>query len=330
MIPNRRKGERMPGPADSLSGPFIGRAETWSHLSTLVVALCFVINMIDGTNVLLMSYLAPSIAREWGLAPTSLGIMFGAGLVGMAIGGLAIAPLGDRFGRRHLILFSLLLMSVGMVISGLSANLIHLVLARVVVGIGIGTVLACMTALVAEFSPPHRRSFSVGLLQAGYPIGATFAGFLTAWALTNYPWRSILLFAGFSSLAFFPVVYFFLPESISFLMHAQPAGALEQVNRVRRRLNSTPLEALPPVQKSARSHSVLSTLMREGLRHDTLLLWTAFFFGYMVLYAIVSWIPKFAISRPASIQSRVSMPQQLHRSFPRNRSAGGTCGERPG
>lgn len=270
-------------------------AEGWVRLSVLAVGLCFFINAIDGMNVLLMSYLAPSLAKEWGLASTTLGIVFSSALVGMAIGGLCIAPLGDRLGRRPLILAALFLMSAGMVASGFSANVTQLIVARTAVGIGIGTVLACMAALVAEFAPPRRRNFAVGLLQGGYPIGATATGFLTAWALTNHSWRSILLFSGFGSLAFFPLVYWLLPESASFLTHAQPRNALQRINRIRRELKISPLQALPATAKAEGRPGVLPALLSKQLRHDTLLLWGAVFFGFIVLYSIVSWIPKLAI-----------------------------------
>jgi benzoate transport len=250
------------------------------------VGLCFFINAVDGMNVLLMSYLAPSIATDWNLSPTTLGVVFSAGLAGMAIGGLLVAPLGDRFGRRPLILASLLTMSLGMVMSGFAASVNHLLLARLVVGIGIGTVLACMTALVAEFAPPRWRNFAVGLLQGGYPIGATITGFLTAWALVHHTWRFVLLCSGFGSLAFFPVAFLFLPESAHFLQHLQTRRAPEP-------LHASPGE--PSMEIPEPRKSVLSKLLGRHMRRDTLLLWCAIFFGFMVLYSIVSWIPKLAI-----------------------------------
>jgi len=269
----------------------------WSSLSLLTVALCFLINAIDGMNVFLLSYLAPSIAADWHLSSTTLGLVFSAGLLGMAIGGLLIAPLGDRLGRRPLILASLLAMSIGMVLSGYTASVIPLILARVLVGIGIGTVLACMTALVAEFAPAHRRSFAVGLLQGGYPIGATLTGFATASAIASHSWQTILLASGFGSLAIFPAVYLLLPESAAFLLHSHSPSALHRINRLRARLRTAPLPQLPTLADTppTRSKSPLRTLLGTQLRHDTLLLWTAIFFGFMVLYSVLSWIPRLAI-----------------------------------
>ena len=88
----------------------------------LVVGLCFAINMVDGMDVVIMSYIAPALARDWGIAPDAMGVVFSAGLVGMAIGGIFIAPLADRMGRRKIILAALALMSAGMIASGFAAD----------------------------------------------------------------------------------------------------------------------------------------------------------------------------------------------------------------
>ena len=293
MTASEDRGSRV-----SISGADSERgndAPRWTRLSLQVVGLCFIINAVDGMNVFLMSYLAPSITKDWALSPTTLGEIFSAALVGMAIGGLMIAPLGDRYGRRPLILASLLMMSTGMVLSGFAPGVVALLLARVLVGMGIGTALACMTALVAEFAPPHRRNFSVGLLQGGYPIGATATGFVTAWALVHYSWRSILLFSGFGSLVFFPIGFFLLPESVAFLEHRRLGGSLAPLNYRNRPLDEPNIEASPSRESTVREKHVLSALLGKNLRHDTLRLWCAIFFGYMVLYSIVSWIPKLAI-----------------------------------
>lgn len=273
----------------------ISEEERWTRLSVLVVGLCFLINMLDGMDVLLMSYLAPAIGKDWGLASTSLGVVFSAGLAGMAIGGLLVAPLADRHGRRRLILIALVIMSAGMIISGLARNLLHLILARMIVGVGIGTVLACMAALVAEFAPPRHRSFAVGLLQGGYPIGAIVTGFVTAWALNHFSWNGVLMVAGLISVAAIPLVYWLLPESIAFLLKNQPKGALDKANSLRAHLDLAPLAILPNPATAENSATVVAQLLRPEVRRDTFLLWGAIFSGFMVLYFIVSWIPKLAI-----------------------------------
>ena len=70
----------------------------------VVISLCFLINMLDGFDVLVMAFTAASVSSEWGLSGIELGYLLSAGLVGMALGSLFIAPWADRFGRRPLIL----------------------------------------------------------------------------------------------------------------------------------------------------------------------------------------------------------------------------------
>ena len=72
----------------------------WLPLQVATVALCFLLNMLDGADLLVMSFIAPVLSGEWGIAPENLGIIFSASLAGMAGGCLFLAPLADRFGRR--------------------------------------------------------------------------------------------------------------------------------------------------------------------------------------------------------------------------------------
>ena len=185
--------------------------QPWTRNAALIVGLCFAINMVDGMDVVIMSYIAPALAADWGVAPDALGIVFSAGLLGMAIGGLFIAPLADRFGRKRLILAALTLMSVGMIVSGFVANLPMLIGARIVVGAGIGTVLATMAALASEAAPAGKQNFAVGVVQAGYPLAAVFTGLIAAKAIPVWGWQPLLLSAGLGTVLMLPLAWAVLP-----------------------------------------------------------------------------------------------------------------------
>jgi MFS family permease len=218
----------------------------WRRLQVLVVALCFLLNMLDGMDVLILSYIAPALSADWHVTPDRLGVLFSAGLAGMAAGGLWLAPMADRFGRRRLILTALVLMAGAMFASVLCSNLVEMLLARFVVGIGIGSVLASMAALTAEYAPAKYRTFAVGFLQAGYPVGATITGFVVAQHLTTHGWQTMLLGAAILCAIVLPLAFVLLPESITFLMTRQPKGALKAINRQLVALGEQPLDALPP------------------------------------------------------------------------------------
>src|SRR5690606_27216939 len=105
----------------------------------------------------------------WQVPADEIGVLFSAGILGMAIGGLAIAPIADVLGRRRLILLSLLMSTTGMLASAFAGSIGTLMLLRVLVGCGIGSALASMAALIAEYAPARHRNFAIGLMYGGYP-----------------------------------------------------------------------------------------------------------------------------------------------------------------
>jgi MFS family permease len=94
-----------------------------SRVQVRAVALCLVMNLVDGFDLLLTSFVGPAIAREWGLAPSQVGILLSSGLAGMAFGALCLAPLADRFGRRKLTLAGLAVASLGMLAASFAPTL---------------------------------------------------------------------------------------------------------------------------------------------------------------------------------------------------------------
>jgi MFS family permease len=221
--------------------------------------------MADGIDVAILSFIAPRVQSDWSIGPEIMGRLFSAGLFGMAIGGMFIAPLADRHGRRRVILVALALMSAGMLASGLVETVVQFFAVRVLVGMGIGTVLAAMAALAAESAPAARRNFAVGLVQAGYPFAAIFTGLIVARLLPQHGWHVLLSGAGAITVALFPLAWFLLSD------------------------------ALPESEDTNVPRGSVFALFAPEYRGRTLALWGAVFFGLMVLYFIVSWITKLSI-----------------------------------
>jgi len=238
----------------------------WTLRAFGIVALCFAINMADGVDVTILSFIAPRIQSDWAIGSGVMGNLFSAGLLGMAIGGMGIAPLADRFGRRKVILIALALMSAGMLASGLAENVPQLFALRVIVGAGIGTVLASMAALAAESAPERHANLAVGMVQAGYPFAAVFTGLVVAQLLPHYHWQQILTGAGAITVVLFPLAWRLLTDA------ARPVDA-----------------------PAAPGGNRVAALFAGVFAKRTLALWGAVFFGLMVLYFIVSWIPKLSI-----------------------------------
>ena len=122
-----------------------------------VVLLCTAINMLDGYDVLVMSFAAAPVAADWRLDPASLGLLLSAGLIGMAFGSVLLGSLADALGRKRLVNVCLVIVTIGMMASALSQSQLQLLALRFVTGIGIGGMLATITALVSEYSNDKRR-----------------------------------------------------------------------------------------------------------------------------------------------------------------------------
>ena len=275
-----------------------------SFFQTATVALCAAINMLDGFDVLVMSFAASSVASEWNLAPSDLGILLSAGLVGMAIGSFWIAPYADKIGRRPLVLFCLLLVTVGMLLSAISQDKNQLSLLRFVTGLGIGGMLAALSALVSEYSSDLRRSFSMSILQSGYPLGAILGGLVSVYLLQQFGWRSLFIFGGSVSLVMIPIVYWKLPESIDFLLLGKRPSALENINRLAQKMRLASISALHT--KTIESGLGYKVLLKPQFLANTIYLWIGYFCLMFAFYFVASWTPKMLVDAGLSTIQGVS------------------------
>ncbi|WP_248765014.1 MFS transporter [Pseudomonas protegens] len=273
----------------------------------LAIGICIVLNMIDGFDVLVMAFTAASVSAEWQLNGAQIGLLLSAGLFGMAAGSLFIAPWADRFGRRPLILFCLLLSGVGMLLSAGSQSPLQLALLRGLTGLGIGGILASSNVIAAEYSSRRWRGLAVSLQSTGYALGATLGGLLAVWLLTHWGWRSVFLFGGIVTLLVIPLVLLWLPESLDFLLARRPADALARINRLAGRLGHPQLLQMPPAAvREQGAGSGFGQLFAGPMRRTTLLIWLLFFLVMFGFYFVMSWTPKLLVAAGLSAQQGIT------------------------
>lgn len=260
-----------------------------------VIVICWFINMLDGFDVLAIAYTAPSITEEWALAPEKLGVVLSAGLVGMALGAMFIAPLADRLGRRRIILWCLAIIGFSMMATASASSISLLISARIVTGLGVGGLLASLNTMVAEYSSDRRRSFAVSFLQSGYPIGALAGGLIAALLIPAFGWQMVFIIGGASTLVMVVVVLLFLPESLHYLLEQRPKNALSQVNRILSRLGHRSISDLPQMLENSPPASI-KEIFSPALKTNTLLLWLSFFMSMLTLYFLLLWTPQIIVN----------------------------------
>jgi benzoate transport len=272
----------------------------------LMILIPVSINMVDGYDLLALAQAAPVLSKEWNLGPDELGELLSYSLAGMAIGALGVSPIADTKGRRPAILFCLILMSLGMFGGAMSQGYWGMAGARLLTGIGIGGMTSTAGAVAMEYASDKRREFAPSFVASAYPVGTILGGFVAIAVLDEFGWRGIFWVGGCLSAILFPIAWLWLPESLEFLLSRQPKGALEKTNKVLRRLQLPPLEALPPMTVSANDGmaSIREIFAREH-RWEMLRLCIAhplnMFSFYFIINWAVKWVTELGLSTAAGI-----------------------------
>ncbi|MXP25601.1 MFS transporter [Altererythrobacter indicus] len=269
--------------------------EPMRWLQIVAVTLCVLLNALDGFDVLAISFASPGIAAEWGIDRAALGLVLSMELIGMAFGSILLGTVADRIGRRPTILACLVVMAGGMALVPLSNSVTTLSIIRLGTGLGIGGMLACTNAMVAELSNRKNQALAVILMAAGYPLGAIVGGSIASGLLETGGWRDVFVFGAIVTAVFIPLVLIFLPESISFELNRQAPNSLERINRTLKRMGHSVVDALPVLEKDKTSGISLAKLFAPGLRATTLLLTVAYFCHIMTFYFILKWVPKIVV-----------------------------------
>jgi len=267
----------------------------------MIVAITIGLNALDGFDVLSISFASPGIAAEWGMDRARLGIVLSMELIGMALGSIVLGGVADRYGRRPTILGCLIVMVLGMFMAPAASGIADLSFWRVITGLGIGGMLAAINAITAEFSNSRRRYLSVSLMAIGYPMGVVIGGTIAARLLAVYDWRSVFYLGAALSVAFVPLVYWFVPESVHWLARKQPEGALRRINEVLLRIGKSTVESLPVISEDARKRTS-TDIFSPALIVTTLIVTLAYFFHITTFYFIIKWAPKIIVDMgfPAS------------------------------
>jgi benzoate transport len=265
-----------------------------SAIQIAAVAVTIGLNALDGFDVLAISFASPGILREWGIDRAALGFVLSMELIGMGLGSILLGGVADRVGRRRTLLGCLVVMTSGMIMATRAKGVYDLSVWRVFTGLGIGGMLAAINAVAAEFSNDRRRSFNVSLMAVGYPIGAVVGGSIAALLLKQGDWRMVFEFGAAATALFIPLVWWLVPESISWLCQRQPAGALGSVNRSLARMGLSPVDALPAVSSEERERSV-ADILSPGMVRVTVLVTLAYFFHITTFYFILKWVPEIVV-----------------------------------
>lgn len=254
------------------------------------IVLCSSVAFLDGLDSQSIAVGAPLIVEKLQLARSALGPIFSAALLGGTIGALTFGPLGDRFGRKGMLVLAALVFGVFTLLTAHAASYESLIATRFIAGIGLGGAAPCFISLASEYAPKRRRAMTASLIWAAFPLGGIVGGFLNAFILANYGWETMFYVGGVLPILVAAVLLIWLPESLRFLLAR--GAAPERVGAILARIRPGLPAAARYVADEEKLHGApLKHLFTEGRALVTVLLWIPFFTAFAILAISVLWMP---------------------------------------
>jgi AAHS family 4-hydroxybenzoate transporter-like MFS transporter len=248
---------------------------------------------MDGFDWQALAYLAPAIIQDFKIPNSALGPVFGAANFGFLIGSLLFSMLADKIGRRPVLIGATLFFAVITIFTARAISVQELLLLRFLAGIGFGSIIPSVTALVGEYSPQRSRIVAIMITTTlGVNGGAMISGFVSAWLIPTFGWASVFYVGGVVPLVIAVVMFFRLPESMQFLIlrHRKPEKVVQWMKRiVPKAAAGGAVEYV--IREENRRGVPLVHLFREGRTMVTILLWIINFMNLLMVHSLASWLP---------------------------------------
>jgi MFS transporter, AAHS family, 4-hydroxybenzoate transporter len=272
----------------------VSKAIDKGHLTNLqrwTYVLASLAIIIDGFDGQMIGYAIPQIMNEWGTTRAAFSLAVASGLAGMAIGSLSAGVLADKFGRKPVLIGSILLFGTSTMLIGFATDVPSIALIRFFAGLGIGAALPAATTLTAEYIPLRLRTMAVTTAIVCYPAGGMLAGLAAAHILPTHGWRVFFYVGGAIAIGFAFFLIFTLRESPKFL--SRRSSRWEELRALMQRMSHDVSEVRQFTDGliSSAKHGHIAELFRAGRAVDTSWLWLAFFMIQLSIYSAYSWLP---------------------------------------
>lgn len=224
--------------------------------------------VVEGFDLQAANFAGPSIAADFGIDRSRLGPLLSASLLGVLVGSTLIAPLGDRVGRKRIVVLCSAAFGVLSLIAAMAGSIPQLIVLRILIGIGLGGVMPNGLALAGESFKRERQASMIGMVGIGITMGGVVAGVTAARLLPMYGWQGLFVVGGILPLVIALVIALALPETST--ARNEPAAS--------------------GMDESARRAGV-TLILAPPLRSLTIIIWLIFVGVTLTFYLLSGWIP---------------------------------------
>lgn len=268
----------------------------FSSVHARILATIAGAHFFSAFDSLTIAFTMPLLATEWQLAPHEVALVFATGYVGQAIGAVAFGRAAETYGRRRALRWTLGLLSVLTLCSGLASGPIVFAVLRFLQGLGLGGEMPVGAAYVNELCPARWRGRAVLSLAVVYAVGVLLTGAIAVAVIPALGWRAMFAIGGLPLLLaiFLPRL---MPESPRWLSakarHEEAGKTLGGIERAL--LASGTVLAEPAILTGPLleddAPGGLAALFHGALAARTLMIWMVALCASISGYGLVTWMP---------------------------------------
>ena len=257
-------------------------------LQIRVAVLCTLVQICDGYDIVSIGVAVPQLTHAWNLPGPAFTTAFLWSSIGILVGALSSGPIGDRIGRKPLLLASLAIFGVASVLTASAGSPLTLSVWRFFTGVGIGGAMPGSATLAGDYAPLRRRATIIMATFTGAPLGGLLAGQIAGLLLPHFGWSGIFIVGGLVPLVMVVALALWLPESPRFL--ATKGKLSPRQAALLQRLDVSPAQSAGTFDV-ARGNPI-AMLFGRGYALQTVLLWIIFFCSLLNLFLFAYWLPQ--------------------------------------
>lgn len=167
-----------------------------SPRNLVALALLAGVFIMEGFDIAAMGIAVPRLEAALGLEAASFGWVLTGILVGIGVGGATLAPLGDRFGRRALIVAGCLATGLFTLATSTATTTTGFLVWRFLTGFALGACLPNVSALSSEIAPAKLRATVMAVVSSGIPLGLFIAGVTAPAIIEAWQWQGLFYVCG--------------------------------------------------------------------------------------------------------------------------------------
>ena len=203
----------MPSTVDDMAEASALRGAEPERLHVRVALLCFLVLFLEGYDITSMSYAIPSLVEAWHAKPPQFTTALTAGSFGLLFGALSAGLLGDRLGRKPVLIGCTAVFGLFSLLTAFSTGLVSLAVLRFLTGLGLGGGIPISIALATDYAPLRNPRRLVILMSAGVSVGNNTGGFIASQIVRQSSWETIFVVGGLLPILVAPLLIAFMPES---------------------------------------------------------------------------------------------------------------------